>query len=121
MSATKLFAEMPPIEFHVAGKDGQPETLLIPPRAYIFRRDGGCSLGFSAMEVTTDVNGPLWILGMSIFYEYHVGFDLSTSPHSISFTNVSQSDPCIRCDLSYSYVADDSVPQFNHLTRNARV
>merc|ERR1719284_147850 len=73
------------------------KTLVLPASTYVVRSDGVCTLGFGEMEVTTETNGPLWILGMGIFFEYHVGFDFQKQPHAMSFTRITPTNPCSRC------------------------
>jgi hypothetical protein len=67
-----------------------------------------CLPAFDAMEMPpTKKNGPVWILGTPIFYNYKVGYGLKTSPPSISFTSVKDS-PCTPCSASSAALLDRS-------------
>lgn len=52
-----------------------------------------CVPSFGVQDYNTLKNGPVWILGTPLFYQYNVGFDLS-GPH-ISFES---QDKCSTCD-----------------------
>jgi len=55
-----------------------------------------CQAAFNTIDYNTPTNGPVWILGTPIFYEYVVGYDASTNPPSMAFS--SQKDtPCGSC------------------------
>jgi hypothetical protein len=54
-----------------------------------------CSPAFDAMELNTVKNGPSWILGTALFYEYHVGYGMRDN--SISFTSAKER-PCTGSD-----------------------
>jgi len=109
--------ELPPIHFHIGGANGTKQTLnlfgwsyIIETQEkefkYIYKKIPGigklptgrnftgqskkvCSPAFSTMDYSTEQNGPVWILGTPIFYEYQVGYDLESKPPSISFSNSS--------------------------------
>jgi len=51
---------------------------------------------FGEMDYKTSSNGPVWILGTPIFYEYVVGYDMKASPPAMSFTSQSE-QPCGSC------------------------
>lgn len=107
--------ELPPLLFHVAGKNGEKQSLEIPSSAYLFEADvdesagtflasdvpglthsnrtGGkrraCTASFGAMEYPTKLNGDVWILGVPLFSQYKVSYDLKAK-HSgtMSFTQL---------------------------------
>jgi len=55
-----------------------------------------CSPAFNTAEFTTETNGPVWILGTPLFFDYVVGYDASSDPPSMAFS--SQKDtPCGSC------------------------
>jgi len=109
--------ELPPIHFHIGGANGTKQTLnlfgwsyIIETQEkdfkYIYKKIPGigklptgrnftgqskkvCSPAFSTMDYSTEQNGPVWILGTPIFYEYQVGYDLESKPPSISFSTSS--------------------------------
>jgi len=113
--------ELPPIHFHVAGANGTRQDLQLTGWSYIIethekefkyvyqnipglgklpvgknftgKTNKVCSPAFSPMEYKTEQNGPVWIMGTPIFYEYQVGYDMETKPPAISFSNV----PCGSC------------------------
>jgi len=126
LDESKGLSELPSLKFHVAGAGGNQKTLELPGWAYVLestRIDAAankklqgvdedvalleeenrtatpskvCSPAFSTMDYNTQKNGPVWILGTPFFYEFNVGYDLSSSPPSISFTSTQES-PCVNC------------------------
>lgn len=121
LSKDKGLEELPPIHFHIAGANGTKQSLDLSGWSYVIetqekeykyiyktvpglgklpvgRNFTGvtkkvCSPAFSPMEYSTEQNGPVWILGTPVFYEYQVGYDLKAKPPSISFTDA----PCGTC------------------------
>lgn len=121
LTKEKGLDELPPIHFHVGGINGTKQTLnllgwsyIIETQEkefkYIYKKIPGlgkmpvgknftghtrkvCAPAFSTMEYSTEQNGPVWILGTPIFYEYQVGYDMSTKPPAISFADT----PCGSC------------------------
>eukprot|EP00929_Paragymnodinium_shiwhaense_P032534 TRINITY_DN18017_c0_g1_i1.p1 TRINITY_DN18017_c0_g1~~TRINITY_DN18017_c0_g1_i1.p1 ORF type:complete len:569 (+),score=127.54 TRINITY_DN18017_c0_g1_i1:75-1781(+) len=104
--------ELPPMTFDVMGSAGNAEALTFHGPDYVVevqedevvevtkdlfgvlpvkvqvatgRKRMVCMPAFSAMGYETEENGPVWILGSPLFYKYEVGYDLSTSPPSMSF------------------------------------
>eukprot|EP00928_Gymnodinium_smaydae_P070654 TRINITY_DN5444_c0_g3_i3.p1 TRINITY_DN5444_c0_g3~~TRINITY_DN5444_c0_g3_i3.p1 ORF type:complete len:627 (-),score=112.97 TRINITY_DN5444_c0_g3_i3:196-2076(-) len=116
------FKQMPPLHFHVAGAEGSTTEIEIPAISYIMELDAKkngdvviesaqdaaqkakkkaasqkmCQIMFETMEYNTKDNGPVWIFGTPLFYEYQVGYDLGSSPPSIAFTSVKEK-PCGSC------------------------
>jgi len=66
-----------------------------------------CSPAFSVMDYETARNGPIWILGSPLFYEYNVGYDLFSKPPAISFQSVKEA-PCGSCDKKLGLVSSDA-------------
>jgi len=122
---------LPDIHFHVHGTNGTMQALKIPASAYILEYAGDnvstaysllngvgsipadseatrgakkvCAPAFGAMDYNTKANGPVWILGTSVFYEYVVAYDMDATPPAIAFH--SQKDvPCGSCTQSRSEV-----------------
>jgi hypothetical protein len=113
--------ELPPIHFHVRGAGGTKQTLKLEAWSYVLethekefkyvyknipgfgkipvgkkftgKTQKVCSPAFSEMEYNTAKNGPVWILGTPIFYEYQVHYDVDAKPPAISFSNT----PCGSC------------------------
>eukprot|EP00419_Tripos_fusus_P022615 CAMPEP_0172700732 /NCGR_PEP_ID=MMETSP1074-20121228/31118_1 /TAXON_ID=2916 /ORGANISM="Ceratium fusus, Strain PA161109" /LENGTH=575 /DNA_ID=CAMNT_0013522167 /DNA_START=51 /DNA_END=1774 /DNA_ORIENTATION=- len=56
-----------------------------------------CSLAFGVANYFTRENGPAWILGSPFFYEFDVGFDLSSKPPALSFRQLTDDAPCGAC------------------------
>jgi len=107
--------ELPEIHFHIGGANGTKQSLSLAGWSYIietqekefkyiYKNVPGlgkipvgknftgteskvCSPAFSPMEYNTKENGPVWILGTPIFYEYQVGYDMGATPPEISFSN----------------------------------
>jgi hypothetical protein len=124
--------EMPPLHFHVAGSNGTTQSLSIPGYAYVMERNEEeleyvyqhigdlviplsvnhtgrfqkvCSPAFGPMDYNTQGNGPVWILGTPIFYEYVVGYDMASTPPAITFTSVDE-EPCGSCSADLGLVAE---------------
>merc|ERR1719330_372339 len=65
-----------------------------------------CTLAISSMQGLT---GDMWILGQPFFFEYNIGYDLSTTPPSMSFTSTREV-PCGSCDHTAGLVATGVSP-----------
>lgn len=115
--------EMPPIKFYVSGKEGNQAVITVPATNYVLTDGTQCLLGFSSMDVSTGSNGDLWILGMPIFFSYHVTFDLQTDPHSVSFTQMTASNPCSECNgnAEASLLSFTDTPPKNTPPKNRRL
>jgi len=112
--------ELPPIHFHLAGHGGEQKTLKMDGSSYVFstredevhyvvkhlfgvfpvqvavptgRQRNVCIPAFAAHQYTTQKNGPVWILGTPLFYEFQVGYDLQAKPPAITFAD----RPCGSC------------------------
>ncbi|CAK0858773.1 unnamed protein product [Prorocentrum cordatum] len=118
------FDELPDLHFHIRGSDGKAQALKIPGHMYVMEVSGDqaesalkllegvrkipadtrlakskkkvCTPMFGEMDYQTSSNGPVWILGTPIFYEYVVGYDMKTSPPAMSFASQSE-QPCGSC------------------------
>lgn len=97
--------ELPSLNFNVVGANGTDQTLEMPGWSYVIEsaeaEDGSrpkvCQPAFGAMEMDTDLNGPVWIFGTPFFYMFDIGYDLESDPAGISLTSVEES-PCGSCD-----------------------
>lgn len=58
-----------------------------------------CIPSFSAADFSPDEAGSLWVVGLPLFYEYNVGFDLTTNPYSVAFSEA----PCATCEGSHLF------------------
>jgi len=116
---------MPDLHFHIRGSNSTRQALKIPPHAYLVEYVGDnaaasaykllegvgtiptdpratrgakkvCAPAFGVMDYDTRANGPVWILGTPLFYEYVVGYDMEMSPPGMSFTSQSE-QPCGSC------------------------
>mmetsp|Transcript_113431 Transcript_113431/g.315860 ORF Transcript_113431/g.315860 Transcript_113431/m.315860 type:complete len:516 (-) Transcript_113431:111-1658(-) len=122
---------LPSVHVHLRGSEGHERTLEIPASTYVLEalaeeahyvtkhllgifpvqvpvRSGKtrkvCTPAFGVQEYTTVKNGPVWILGTPIFYEYQVGYDMQPSPPTISFNNAS----CGTCSPQTSLFAESA-------------
>lgn len=93
---------MPSIEFHVVGNESEEEILTLPFYNYVVKTDNFCTMALTNMEVDTENNGPVWIFGMPLFFEYHVSYKLE--PPSMSFMHITSENPCISCGGGVSLV-----------------
>lgn len=88
-----LDTQLPPIHLHVAGTEGHSQTLLLTGSSYVVAAESPgswtCMPFFGSYDYKTAQNGPIWIVGTPLFYEYEVHYDLSSSPPSMSFTKSS--------------------------------
>lgn len=126
MNESSGLSELPSLKFHIESGKGDRKTLELPGWAYVLETthddaeenqqlqgmDGDvvflqnknstvskrkvCSPAFGAMDYNTQKNGPVWILGTPFFYQFHVGYDLNSSPPAISFTST-ETTPCVSC------------------------
>jgi len=118
-----LDQELPPLHFHLAGANGEKQTIKLAGAGYVvetmrtevhyvtkilggifpirFPVDMGkkkkiCTPAFGTMGYNTSKNGPVWILGLPIFYQYRVGYELTSDPPAMSFSE----EPCGSCGPS---------------------
>lgn len=78
-----------------------------------------CMPAFEAMEMRTKKNGPVWIMGTPIFYNYKVGYGLKTSPPSISFTS-SKVSPCTPCSSSAASASGEAASSSTFIRRTVK-
>ncbi|NXJ26777.1 PEPA protein, partial [Dicrurus megarhynchus] len=71
-------SKLPDLVFHIHG-----EEFPVPPRAYVLRSNGYCTLGLQGMDVPTE-EGELWILGDVFIREYYVIFDRANNKVGLS-------------------------------------
>ncbi|NXC55866.1 PEPA protein, partial [Aleadryas rufinucha] len=69
---------LPNLIFRIHGKE-----FPVPPRAYVLRSNGFCTLGLQGMDVPTE-EGELWILGDVFIREYYVIFDRANNKVGLS-------------------------------------
>lgn len=107
-------AEIPPINLHVAGHTYQlsPGSFIFETTQELFAVITGrlfgtplefaiptgqevktCSPSFAPNVYETTMNGPVWIFGSALFFEYSVGYDISSQPMAISIMDM----PCTEC------------------------
>lgn len=111
--------DLPSVFLHVVDHVGQHKTLEIPPSQWLIQSraqevrevtrhlgplvvteeiptgnlETVCTPAFGVNEYRTQHNGPVWIIGTSLFYTFQVGFD--THAKTISFTE----EPCGQCGV----------------------
>ncbi|NXQ49943.1 PEPA protein, partial [Catharus fuscescens] len=71
-------SNLPSLIFHIHGRE-----FPVPPRSYVLRSNGYCSLGLQGMDVPTE-EGELWILGDVFIREYYVIFDRANNKVGLS-------------------------------------
>eukprot|EP00438_Fugacium_kawagutii_P031879 Skav203730 [mRNA] locus=scaffold4858:6631:13279:- [translate_table: standard] len=91
-------AEIPSIFFHVQAGGGEVKAFELTSWAFVTQSFDDffpdmyyCFAGFGAMDYVTPENGPVWIFGTPLFYEYIVGFDQVSS--EVSFEKAA-CEPC---------------------------
>lgn len=103
--------EMPPIKMRLGGNPGQVQEIELSPFNYVMGTTvdvmrtieehvfGGtisvqiptgekrlqCSMAMSSHDYNTQKNGPIWILGSPLFFEYTVSFDNTPDAYALSF------------------------------------
>jgi len=110
-----LDKDMPNLHFHIRGTGNTTQKLTIPPHMYVMEVSGeevesslkllqgvgsipadanltrtasrACIPAFGTMDYNTKSNGPVWILGTPLFYQYVVGYDMDTKPPSMNFVS----------------------------------
>jgi len=96
-------AEIPSIFFHVEA-GGEVKAFELTSWAFVtqsfdeaYPDKSFCFSGFGEMDYVTTDNGPVWIFGTPLFYEYVVGFDHIS--RAVSFEQMT-CEPCTeRADL----------------------
>ena len=87
--------EIPSIFFHVKVAEARVEVFELTSWAWVTEalvdNKSVCMPGFGEMDYSTAQNGPVWILGTPLFYEYNVGFDLHSRQVSL------ERGPCHPC------------------------
>lgn len=129
-----LDEELPSLHLEIADHVGKLQTLILDPVDYIMEtmqtqlhhlsqhmegltppnltnlmEPGGiqkkvCAPAFGVMDFDTKLNGPVWILGTPIFYKYQVGYNMSSTPPSISFID----DACGTCTNEMVLVSQEN-------------
>merc|ERR1719478_394873 len=105
-------SELPSIHLHVADEKGNKRVLTLPASAYVMetvadeveltikylmgiipvaqpqatgKKQKVCMPAFGAVNYTTKSNGPVWILGTPLFYQFQVHYDIAAKPPTIGF------------------------------------
>jgi hypothetical protein len=127
--------EIPSLFFHVKGRDHSSDTVELTAWAWITEtsylmdatteRVKICTSGIGSMgsDYITELNGPIWILGTPLFYEYTVGYDYSSLSVSL------ERGTCSSCDSEGASMLSDSGearrkrgrPRFTDSTKPLRV
>lgn len=114
-----LDQELPPLNFHLAGSNGKKQSLKLKGVDYVYEtmeedihhvkknlygifpvdvpvskgKKKVCTPAFAKSSYDTKLNGPVWVLGLPLFYKFQVGYELNTKPPAMSFTE----EPCGSC------------------------
>lgn len=89
--------ELPTLYFHFGGTGGSKDSVGISPRSYLLSGkspDGkvNCQLAFETADYVTKSNGPVWVMGLPLFAEKKVIYDMAAN--TISFSD----ETCSSCD-----------------------
>lgn len=105
-------AELPTLHLNLAGAKGEKKVLPLKGTGYVIetmqdevemvkgnvlgmeipmpKKTGNktkvCTPAFSPSKMETQSNGPIWILGAPLFFEYTVGYDVDEKEPAISFS-----------------------------------
>jgi hypothetical protein len=101
--------EVPSLFFRVRGTQGGEKQFELTSWAWVNEQEVAglfgpakvCTSALGTMEYATQKNGPIWIFGSPLFYEYEVGYDLQSRQISL------HSGGCAGCPTSE---ADDHGP-----------
>jgi len=94
--------ELPTLSFHVAGAaDGKAQELRLSGVDYVLRLENSssasvCAPAFGPMDYPTQKNGPVWIMGLPLFFAYTVAYDAQAKPPTVAFTSRAEA-PCGAC------------------------
>jgi hypothetical protein len=77
-----------------------------------------CDHAFGQLEYKTPKHGPVWVLGMPLFFTHRVDFEMS--PLSISLTSLNE-EPCGSCGKGVSLLSYASRTRRNFQTHPRRV
>lgn len=134
--------EIPPIDIHLAGAEGVTQKVPLTAWSYIVmtvkpvykkiikdifgheltllvptgERDYSCSPMFGPIVMETVLNGPIWILGSSLFWDHTVSFDVGTVPNGIAIG----SEPCTSCQASLLATSSESAEASKSVHRALR-
>mmetsp|Transcript_114643 Transcript_114643/g.331328 ORF Transcript_114643/g.331328 Transcript_114643/m.331328 type:complete len:530 (+) Transcript_114643:71-1660(+) len=98
--------ELPPIKFHIGHHGAGSQVLSLEAVNYVFKvGSGSCKAAFGPLSYETKQNGPVWIMGLPLFFGYHVTYDLKSDPPSVGFTSV-QDSPCTPCAKKTAELVD---------------
>lgn len=105
--------EIPSVFFHVKAADGTKTSFELSSWAWVTENvlvgDGEhrkvCTSAFGGMQYVTQKNGPIWIFGTPLFYEYNVGYDLSSKKISL---DKGKCEPCSAEAGNQLSLAEDS-------------
>jgi hypothetical protein len=116
-----LDEELPDLHFHMSGDDGTKRNITLPGASYVYetiqddieyvhenlfgifpidipvatgKKTRVCTPAFGALTMASTYDVPVWILGQPLFYQYQVGYDLSTDPPAVTFMQ----DQCGSCE-----------------------
>lgn len=99
LTVDKGLLEIPSFFFHVQNGVGKIEAFELTAWAWVTEYtvlDAGstkkvCTPSIGPMEYRTQKNGPIWIFGTPLFYEYDVGYDMATKQMSLQ---TGKCEPC---------------------------
>merc|ERR1719433_1026733 len=100
LTEEKGLLEIPSFFFHVKSGNGKPEAFELTAWAWVTETsirgmDGSikkiCRSSIKPIEYFTQKHGAVWIFGHPLFYEYNVGYDMSTKQISLQ---KGQCEPC---------------------------
>lgn len=126
--------ELPSLHLNLKGASGTQTTVTLSPWAWVVMTevqqvksqmvdDGygtvqempvatgqsvkACVPALSPADFGSKEAGPLWVVGLPLFYEYTVNFDLSTNPYSIAFSE----QPCATCASTHLFGESESLKE----------
>jgi len=94
--------ELPELHFEITSSTGKSQVVTLTPWSYVYGSTEAddpsrtvCRLAFGALDFKSgEKDMDVFILGLPLFFQYSVQYDLHATPPSVSFNSVSGSCSC---------------------------
>mmetsp|Transcript_70326 Transcript_70326/g.139422 ORF Transcript_70326/g.139422 Transcript_70326/m.139422 type:complete len:529 (+) Transcript_70326:69-1655(+) len=113
--------ELPSLFFHVKDANGRRSAFELTAWAWVTEMGVAdqpgrkiCTSNFGVMEYQTQKNGPVWIFGTPLFYEYDVGYDLSTKMMALQKGKCEPCPSSAGMSLTHGSTTNPSWPRAAH-------
>jgi len=113
--------ELPSLFFHVNDADGRRSSFELTAWAWVtemamINQPGRkiCTSNFGFMEYHTKKNGPVWIFGTPLFYEYDVGYDMNTKMMALQKGKCEPCPSSTGLSLTHGSTTTNKMPRAAH-------